>query len=99
MRWLPAALLLAYPLLVYAGLARLDARLIWILLGALALVRLFLARERLARLRGGLTLPLALLGAGLLAVGVFSNDARTLVGLVGTELWVLERPRAPARRR
>lgn len=28
-----------------------------------------------------------------------SNDARTLVGLVGTELWVLERPRAPARRR
>lgn len=78
MRWLSAALLLAYPLLVYAGLARLDARLIWILLGALALARLFLARERLARLRGGLTLPLALLGAGLLAVGVFSNDARTL---------------------
>ncbi|MBK8180218.1 MAG: hypothetical protein IPK67_15285 [Planctomycetes bacterium] len=78
MKWLFVAFFLAYPLLVYAGLAWLDARLIWLFVGTVLLLRSFAARERLPLLRRGLFLPILCLGAGAALIGALSNDPRSL---------------------
>jgi len=78
MKWVFVAAILAYPLLVYAGLRWFDARLIWVLVGVLALARLYVARERLPKQRRALLIPA--LGAAAIAVlfAARSNDPRYL---------------------
>lgn len=79
MKWLFVAVLLAYPMLVFAGLHwRLDARLIGVCVGALLMLRLFGARAKLFRERRVLALPAFGLLAILILLAAASNDPRYL---------------------
>lgn len=68
---LVSLLMLAYPLLVYVGLARFEPRVLALLLAAIALLRAFVTRERvwLWAAAGGIVLA---------AIAVAANDATAL---------------------
>ncbi len=78
MKWLFVAVALAYPLLVFAGLSKLEPRLIGLCVGALVLARLSIFRARIFRERRALAFP----ALGFLAVWILletrSNDPRYL---------------------
>ncbi|MEO6711088.1 MAG: hypothetical protein ABI054_09380 [Planctomycetota bacterium] len=78
MKWLFVAALLAYPLLVFAGLHWLEPRLIGLCVGALFVARLFTSRTSIVRERRGLAIPALAVVAILVLLAARSNDPRYL---------------------
>ena len=78
MKWLFVALAIAYPLLVFAGLHWLDARILGLCVGVFVGARLFTSRSRLFRERRALVLPALACLAVLILFATRSNDPRYL---------------------
>lgn len=78
MRWLAFALALAYPLLIFAGLHWLDARVLGVCTGAILIVRLAIQRQGVLPSRRALVLPALGFGAVLILLATKSNDPRYL---------------------
>lgn len=78
MKWLFVALAIAYPLLVFAGLHWLDARILGLCVGIFVTARLISSRAKIFRERRALLLPALALLAVLILFAARSNDPRYL---------------------